>query len=212
MTMSVPPRPAAPGATHRGCDHARAWLHDRRGATAVEFAIIGAPFFFMIFAIIQLALYFMVQVTLDNATALAARQLRTGQVVADGVSDTAARTAFMGAVCTNMSWLATQCQSGVSAANGTQYLVVDVRPLGTYASTPGTPTLNGGGTMPTNTCFYSGSAGNAIEMRAYYRWQMISPVLMSSLQSFAGGIAELKSTEIFQVEPNGQINPSTAQC
>ncbi len=172
--------------------------------------MIGAPFFFMIFAIIQLALYFMVQVTLDNATAIAARQLRTGQVVADGVSDAAAEKTFMTSVCNNMSWLATQCQSGVGASSG--YLAVDVRPLGTYATTPGSPTLSAGGAAPTNSCFYSGGAGSAVEMRTYYRWQMISPVLMTSLQTFAGGIAELKSTEVFQVEPNGQVNSSTSQC
>ncbi len=196
----------------RAPDDARSWLHDRRGATAVEFAIIGAPFFFMIFAIVQLALYFMVQVTLDNATSIAARELRTGQVVADGASDTAGEKTFMAAVCSNMSWLSSQCGSGVTAPSGMQYLVIDVRPLGTYASTPGVPTLNSGGTMPANTCFYSGSAGSAVEMRAFYRWQMISPVLMTGLQTFAGGIAELKSTEVFQVEPNGQVNPSAAQC
>ena len=185
-------------------DGARAWAADRRGATAVEFAIIGAPFFFMIFAIIQLALYFMVQVTLDNATAIAARQLRTGQIVADGTGDTAGQKAFMTAVCNNMSWLASQCSSGGS----TQYLVVDVRPLGTYNSTPTSPTLSPTGGAATGSCFYSGSAGSAVEMRSYYRWQMISPVLMSSLQAFAGGVAELKSTEVFQIEPNGQVNPT----
>ncbi len=190
-----------------------AWLGDRRGATAVEFAIVGAPFLFMIFAIIQLALYFMVQVTLDNATSIAARELRTGQVVADGVSDTAGEATFMqNAVCANMSWLSSQCGSGVTTPSGLQYLVIDVRPLGTYASTPGTPTLNSGGTKPADTCFYSGSAGAAVEMRAYYRWQMVIPELMTSLQTFSGGVAELKSAEVFQVEPNGQVNSSASTC
>ncbi len=196
-------------------DDARSWLRDRRGATAVEFAIIGAPFFFMIFAIIQLALYFMVQVTLDNATAIAARQLRTGLTVADGSNDTTGEQAFLTAICANMSWLSTQCSSGSGKSAKTQYLVVDVRPLGTYSTAPGSPTLSAAGTVPTNVCYYSGSAGAAVEMRAYYRWQMISPVLMSSLQTFAGGLAELKSTEVFQVEPNGQVNPTpttTSQC
>ena len=201
--------PALPRLTlRRPQDAARGWLRDRRGATAVEFAIIGAPFFFMIFAIVQLALYFMVQVTLDNATAIAARQLRTGQVVADGTGDTTGQQAFLGAVCANMSWLSTQCSSGSGNSAKTQYLVVDVRPLGTYASTPASPTLNAAGNAAANTCYYSGSAGTAVEMRAYYRWQMISPVLMAGLQTFAGGIAELKSTEVFQVEPNGQVNPT----
>ena len=203
--MSFPPRPSVRRVGHRACDDARAWAADRRGATAVEFAIIGAPFFFMIFAIMQLAMYFMVQVTLDNATSIAARQLRTGQPIADGTADTTGQKAFATAVCNNMSWLASQCNSGGS----TQYLTVDVRPLGTYSnSTAGSPTLNANGSAASGTCFYSGSAGSAVEMRTYYRWQMISPVLMSSLQTFAGGAAELKSTEVFQIEPNGQVNPT----
>ncbi|WP_174299856.1 TadE/TadG family type IV pilus assembly protein [Caulobacter sp. S45] len=201
-------RPAGPGLVR----DARGWLRDRRGATAVEFAIIGAPFFFMIFSILQLAMYFMVQVTLDNATANAARQLRTGQVIADGNSDTSGKQAFMTAVCNNMSWLQSQCQSGVTSPGGTQYLVVDVRQLGAYSNAAGNPTLNAGGNAPTNSCYYSGSAGSAVEMRAYYRWQMIVPELMSSLQTFANGVAELQSTEVFQIEPNGQTNPSATAC
>ena len=90
-------------------------LLDRRGATAVEFAIIGAPFVLMIFAIIATA------------------------------------------------------------------------------------------------CYYSGNAGSAVEMRAFYRWQLLTPFL-TSLQTFAGGVAELQSAEVFQVEPNGQVNPGAKTC
>ena len=201
--MASPPRLSAHGARRRVRDDARAWAADRRGATAVEFAIIATPFFFMIFAIIELGLYFMVQVTLDNATAVAARQLRTGVTVAQGTSDTTDKQKIVNLVCSSMSWLATQCSSG----GATPYLVVDVRPLGTYSNTnPGGPTLNASGPA-TNTCFYSGSAGAAVEMRAYYRWQLVTSML-SGLQTFAGGVAELKSTEVFQVEPNGQVNPT----
>ena len=185
---------------------------DRRGATAVEFAIIATPFIFMIFCIIEVGIYFMVQVTLDNATSAAARELRTGQVVADGSSDTAGKQAFMTAVCNNMSWLQAQCQSGVSSTTGTQYLVVDVRQLGAYSTTPGNPTLSSSGGQASGNCYYSGSAGSAVEMRAYYRWQLLTPYLMQAMQTFAGGIAELQSTEVFQVEPDGQTNPSSTTC
>ena len=183
-----------------------------RGATAVEFALIAAPFIFMVFCIIEVGIYFMVQVTLDNATAAAARELRTGQVVADGSSDKAGQQQFMTLVCSNMSWLQSQCQSGVSSSTGTQYLVVDVRALGTYASNPSNPSLSGSGGQATGTCYYSGSAGSAVEMRAYYRWQLLTPYLMQAMQTFAGGVAELQSTEVFQVEPDGQTNPSGSTC
>ena len=187
-------------------------LRDRSGATALEFAIVGAPFILAIFAIIELAVYFMVQVTLDNATAAAARQLRTGQIVADGNSDTGGKTAFLQAVCNNMSWLQTQCNSGVNNSTGIVYLAVDVRPLSSFSSASGAPPAVQNGALNTsNFCYYSGNAGSAVEMRAFYRWQLLTPFL-TSLQTFAGGVAELRSTEVFQVEPNGQVNPGTTQC
>ncbi len=187
-------------------------LRDRRGATAVEFAIVGAPFVLMIFAIIELALYFMVQVTLDNATALAARQLRTGQVVADGNSDSTSQTAFLQAICSNMSWLQSQCNSGINSQTGIVYLALDVRPLSSFSGASGSPpAVQNGKLNTTNFCYYSGSAGSAVEMRAFYRWQLLTPFL-TSLQTFAGGVAELQSAEVFQVEPNGQINPGSTPC
>lgn len=213
--MSVPqPLPSRRLAFgERAFRRVRAGLQDRRGATAVEFAIIAAPFIFMIFCIIEVAIFFMVQVTLDNATSLAARQLRTGQVVADGNTDTSGKQAFMTAVCANMSWLQNQCQSGVTNGTGLQYLVVDVRPLGTYSTGSSAPAMTSNGAMNTsNFCFYSGSAGSAVEMRTFYRWQLLTPYLMQAMQTFAGGVAELTSTEVFQVEPNGQTNPGATPC
>ena len=191
---------------------ARRGLLDRRGTTAIEFAIVGAPFVLLIFSIIELALYFMVQVTLDNATALAARQLRTGQIVADGGSDAAGEKSFLQAICSNMSWLQSQCTSGTAGGGVTPYLVIDVRPLSSYSAGSGVPPAILNGQMNSaNFCYYSGSAGNAVEMRAFYRWQLFTP-FQPGLQTFANGIAELQSTEVFQVEPNGQTNPSATQC
>jgi Flp pilus assembly protein TadG len=187
---------------------ARLGLADQRGAAAVEFAMIVTPFVFMLFAIIQLALYFMVQVTLDNAAAVAARELRTGQIVAQSDSDTADRTTLMTLVCANMSWLQGQCQGGVTNGNATQFLTVDVRPLGAYTTSVPTPSATGG--AASGTCFNSGSAGTPVEFRAYYRWQLVTPILMGSLQNFSSGISELQSTEVFQIEPNGQTNSSSS--
>lgn len=166
--------------------------------------MLALPFAFMIFAIIQLALHFMVQVTLDNATAIAARQLRTGAVVADGSSDTSGEQSFAKSVCSNMSWLQTQCSSGST-------LVVDVRPLGSYSSTAASPTISSSGAA-SGACYYSGGAGAAVELRAYYRWQMVAPVLMQALQTYSNGVSEIQATEVFQVEPNGQSNSSATQC
>ena len=190
---------------------ARRGAADRGGATALEFAMVAAPFLLMLFSIIELGLYFMVQVTLDSAADVAARQMRTGQTVADGKSDSNGQTNFLKAICSNMSWLQGQCLSGVGG-NGTPYLVVDVRPLTSYSNGSGVPPAELNGSMNTSAfCFYSGGAGTAVEMRAFYRWQLFTP-FQPGLQTFSNGIAELQSTEVFQVEPNGQTNPSASSC
>lgn len=42
------------------------FMRDQRGASAVEFAIVAAPFFFLIMWLLQLGIYAMTQVALDN--------------------------------------------------------------------------------------------------------------------------------------------------
>lgn len=59
----------------------------REGATAVEFALIGLPFFLLIAAITETALAFFAGQVLDNAVSGAARQLYTGQFQAARAAD-----------------------------------------------------------------------------------------------------------------------------
>jgi Flp pilus assembly protein TadG len=42
------------------------FVRDQRGASAIEFAIVAAPFFFVIMWLLQLGIYAMTQVALDN--------------------------------------------------------------------------------------------------------------------------------------------------
>ena len=174
--------------------------------------MVAAPLLFMVFSVLQLGAYFLVQVTLDVATAAAARELRTGQFIADGTSDSVNQQAFLTAICNNMSWLKSQCQSGASNPSGTQYLVIDVRTLSSFSNNTAPAMAKNGAMNSSNFCFYSGTAGSAVEFRAFYRWQLMMPALMASLQTFSGGVAELQSTQVFQIEPNGQPNTALTQC
>jgi Flp pilus assembly pilin Flp len=49
---------------------------DRKGTTAVEFALIATPLILLIFACLELSLFVVVNVSLDNATQSAAREIR----------------------------------------------------------------------------------------------------------------------------------------
>jgi Flp pilus assembly protein TadG len=51
---------------------------DRSGSAAVEFAMIAAPFFLLLFAMIEVAAVFFTGTVLENAVLETARQIRTG--------------------------------------------------------------------------------------------------------------------------------------
>src|SRR4051812_34223221 len=56
----------------------KAFWRANKGAAALEFAMIAAPFFALLGGVIELGLVFMAQVTLDNAMLTASREIRTG--------------------------------------------------------------------------------------------------------------------------------------
>ena len=67
---------------------ARNFLICTRGATAVEFALVAAPFFALLIAILQTALIFLAQQVLQTATTEAARLVMTGQAQPDAAAKT----------------------------------------------------------------------------------------------------------------------------
>ena len=182
-------------------------VHDRRGATAVEFAFVAAPFLFMLFAILDLAMVFMVNVSLDNATAIEARKFRTGQECIDSASDTVAVNNLKANICANMGWLGGQCVNN---------LFVDIRAYGSGFSNAATPVpisinaLTGQSFLDTTKIQdTSGGAGTANILSSYYEWKLFTPYLYGGLQTFTGGIHLLISTEVMSFEPFGT---PTALC
>jgi Flp pilus assembly protein TadG len=71
-----------------------AMMRERRGATAIEFGLLAAPFCFLVLAIFELALVVLVAGNLDTATSDAARQSSVvgGTATADGVAATICAT------------------------------------------------------------------------------------------------------------------------
>ncbi len=57
-----------------------AFARDRRGAAAVEFAILAPLFLALVFSILEAGYFFFVSSAVDQATARAARLIRTGAV------------------------------------------------------------------------------------------------------------------------------------
>ena len=178
----------------------RPFLNNASGATAVEFALVAAPFFFMILCILELGLVYMVSTSLDNATQMASRQIRTGEnnnptytSTSNPTPHTMTSDDFANIVCANVGWIPVQlCHDNIS---------IDVRTFASF-SNPATPDPAAGGTFDNSKlAFSTGAAHSIVIVRSFYRWQLITPVLSSSLGRLPNNVALITSTTTFRNEP-----------
>lgn len=77
----------------------RAAKKNEDGATAVEFAILSLPFMALLFGIIEISIVFFLGSTLEHATSVATRKVRTGEYQSAGNTDAAA---LKSAICNEM--------------------------------------------------------------------------------------------------------------
>jgi Flp pilus assembly protein TadG len=171
-----------------------------RGATAVEFALVSLPLLVMVFGLLELALVFMVGTTLDQATEAAARQIRTGQFQ-NGAAVTPA--AFKNLVCARMTWLAPKCGAQLS---------LDVRTFPNFAAMAAVPPVNPSVFNPASTCFSPGNPTDIVLVRAYFSWNLFTPVLSAPLENMGSGSGKrlLTSTTAFRNEPYNDTPPQGA--
>lgn len=161
----------------------------RRGASAIEFAFVGLPFFFMLFAILEVGLIFLTDSVLDGATKQAGRLIRTGQ--AAGANMTAAQ--FKTKLCEGMGVLGGDC-----AARAT----VDVRVLTQFRNqTPPDPTANGVSFDNSELTYVTGQPGSLVLVRVWYRQPLITPLMSQALSRLKDGNALLMATTTFRNEP-----------
>ena len=161
---------------------------DRTGAAAVEFALIAGPLIFLICACIELALIILLSVTLDNATDLASRDIRTG-ITTQANSSVAS---FKTAICNNMGWLSGSCMSN---------LYVDVQTYSSFAGVPTTDLVKNGQFDTANFAYVIGSGSKIQMVRAYYEWPLITPFLNAGLSTLSNNDAVVSSKIVFRNEP-----------
>ena len=142
---------------------------DDSGATAVEMALIAAPFFAILFAIVQIGFRFFVAEALDTAVAEAARRIMTGQV--QGNAAIASPSQFRDQVLCNPT------DRILPSFMDCDKLVVDVRRLSTFSDAAFSDTavdLLNGVTAPT---YDPGTKGTIIVARAAYGIPAVAPGL-----------------------------------
>jgi Flp pilus assembly protein TadG len=165
------------------------FLQGRGGSTAVEFALLAAPFLGLLFGIVELGMIFLISTSLDNATTDVARQIRTGQLQQAGG---ATAGSFGTAVCNEMSWLGANCSANLS---------VDVRTFASFASTSIPDPITNGQFTPASLLFQMGGPGDIILVRTYYPWQLVAPFLDGSVARLGNGQTLIESVTTFRNEP-----------
>ena len=193
---------------------------DQSGATMVEFALVVAPFVVILFGLLELALLFIINVSLSLATESFAGQLRTGQLQAPGVS--ASSSSGVQIDLADAKTLLCNGMLLLPLATCIQQVQIDVRPLTTFQQTVSTTPVSGSTFSSANLCFYSGNAGSIVEVRAYYLYPIVDPLLLtafspiktytSSSGSASGYFYPITTTQVFKAENYSSGSNTGAGC
>lgn len=169
---------------------------NRRGSAAVEFAMLITPFVFLIFALMEIMIIFLMQTTLEAATSSEARKIRTGQ--AQNISSPITQSQFKTNVCTKLHGL----------ADCTNRLFVMVESFSTPPTGLTNPwadndlTVGSAADEPWQTSI----SGDIVVVRTYYVWPLITPGVTNALSNFSNGTFGsnnriLVATSAFRNEP-----------
>lgn len=160
----------------------------REGAAALEFALVATPFFFLIFAIMELAIVFVTDSVLENATLNASRLVRTGIVADQGIS----RSAFKTALCAEMGPMSANCEGRTD---------IDVRVIPQFRSAPPPDPLQNGTLDQNQLQYLPGDPGSLVLIRVWYSQPLVTPFLSQAVSRLNGGNAVLSVATAFRNEP-----------
>ncbi len=163
------------------------FLRDRKGATAVEFAFVAAPFFILIFAILEIALIFFASAIIEDAVADAARDIRTGNLQTAGQTE----EDFRATICAQIQTVA-DCSR----------LRVDVRTFENFAGTDlDAPVDDDGDLDESGFTFEPGGSQDIVVVRVFYDWQLLGPGAINGLANMPGNRRLISSATAFRNEP-----------
>ena len=160
---------------------------DRSGATAVEFAMIAAPFFLLLFAMIEIAAVFFTGTVLENAVLEAARKIRTGEAQTGGMT----QAGFRQEVCDLIAAVA-DCDN----------LEIDVQVFEDFDTVDQTSPIQGDGSVNTDGFGWApGDAGDIVLVRVFYRWSLMTPNFGGALSNMENNQRLITAATVFRNEP-----------
>ena len=155
------------------------------GVTAVEFAMVAPVFLFLIFAILETSLMFVVATVMQGEVAIASRVIRTGQLQE---GDDALGT-FTELLCGNLD-------NVLSCEN----VIIDVRTFDDFGEMEFDQFVDEDGSASGNE-FDPGGADKIVLVRIAYLYNTVTPFLDQLLTTDASGNVMLFAGTAFKNEP-----------
>lgn len=165
----------------------RRFGRNRKGAAAVEFALVAPMFFAVLFAIIEMALVFFASQILETVTQDTSRLIMTGQ--AQNAAFTQAQ--FKNAVCAKLVTMF-DCVNGVS---------IDVQSYPQFSSVDISDPIDAGKNFVPPNNYLPGGPGDIVVVRLFYKWPLYVTGLGFNIANVGTNQKLLTATAAFQNEP-----------
>ncbi|MEQ1618217.1 MAG: TadE/TadG family type IV pilus assembly protein [Terricaulis sp.] len=163
---------------------------EKRGAAAVEFAIVLLPFTLLTIGVAEVGLVGYSQSALDFAVNETARQIRTGQAQQGGLN----QTQIKDMLCDEMG--------NLIFIDCTADMFMDVQRFDSFveAATVASPMQND--EFVTSSFGYDpGAPSDIVVVRAFFRWRPLTPAFRDLFKNVANGDRIIASTMMFRNEP-----------
>ncbi|WP_321343185.1 TadE/TadG family type IV pilus assembly protein [Breoghania sp.] len=159
---------------------------DESGVTAIEFAMVAVPFFALIVGIVEIGLMFFAGRILDNATADAARLIRTGQAYVQNFDAAAFRTSVM---------------SELPGFFTNDRLAIDVRTFETFGSFNWESPVADGKFESDDFTYVNAGPSEVVVVRVFYRWPFVGSYMRINFADLDDGSRLLGAVQVFRTEP-----------
>jgi Flp pilus assembly protein TadG len=162
----------------------------RRGATAVEFALIAPAFIALLLAVIQTTLFLFAQQVLQNAAVTSGRLFMTGSAQNGGI--------------TQAQFLNNDVCPLVQAIFNCNNVMVNVQTAASFsAANTGAPTLtyNANGSVSNVWSYAPGTQGEIMVVQLIYQWPIVGMPIGNVLPGLGNGTTEMMGVTAFRVEP-----------
>lgn len=186
MVAAFPPGLARSASRLRSCT---SFISETRGATAVEFALVAAPFLALLLALLQTALVFFAGRVLDDVTEGASRYILTGQAQTSNMT----QSGFANWVCGKTYALFSCSNFMVNVQNYASFAAANT-------SAP-TLTFDSNGKVTNAWTYAPGNPGDIVVVQVMYQWPVYLGPLAFNLANLANGNRLLVSTAVFKNEP-----------